>query len=88
MNKEQDEVFEQVSAVLQKIVKVSANQLTEDMRLMEDLGADSVELWDVVLSVEKIFSIRFRKEELNKISTIADLIELIRCKQSSTKKRQ
>ncbi len=60
--------------------KVKANAEIELNSAMQELGVDSLDLVDVVLSMEEQFSITFEDEELQNLATVADVVNLIDAK--------
>jgi acyl carrier protein len=67
-------------AVLDILVEqlgVQENQLTSDARLEEDLGADSLDVIEIVVSVEERFKISVPDEAAERVSTVGDLFEVL-----------
>jgi acyl carrier protein len=54
--------------------------MTDDKRLREELGLDSVDLVSLVMQVECKYRIRLTHEELSKVATIGDLLSLLETK--------
>ena len=68
----------------EKIKKLIANQLgideakiTEDARLIEDLGADSLDTVEMLMTLEEEFGIQIPDEEAMQLSTIKSIVDLI-----------
>lgn len=51
------------------------DELDEDMTFVEDLGADSIDIVELVMSIEDEFSIELEEDHLKELSTIADVID-------------
>ncbi|MBL7575161.1 acyl carrier protein [Peptoniphilus asaccharolyticus DSM 20463] len=51
------------------------DELEEEMTFVEDLGADSIDIVELVMSIEDEFSIELEEEHLKELSTIADVID-------------
>lgn len=74
--------------VLEKIVDILAEQLdienknniTMDSELVDDLGADSLDSIDIVMSVEDEFGIEVPDEVIENIKTVADIVDYIESK--------
>ena len=67
-------------AVLDILVEqlgVQETQLTEEARLREDLGSDSLDDVEIIMSVEERFSISVPDELAERVSTVGDLFELL-----------
>ncbi|MGL5541114.1 MAG: phosphopantetheine-binding protein [Erysipelotrichaceae bacterium] len=60
--------------------KVKANAEIKLDSTMQELGVDSLDLVDVVLSMEEQFSITFEDEELQNLATVTDVVNLIDAK--------
>ena len=70
--------------MLEKIKKVVAEQLDcdianikEDSKFIEDLGADSLDVVELVMALEEEFDIEIRDEAAEKILTVADALKYI-----------
>ena len=70
-------VFEKVCKILADQFGVAENSLNMDTAFIEDLGADSLDLYQIILGVEDAFDIEIPQEEAEKIVTVADAIDLI-----------
>ncbi|MDU6742953.1 acyl carrier protein [Peptoniphilus harei] len=51
--------------------------LTEDMNFQDDLNADSIELVELVMTIEEEFETEVSEEDLEKLKTIGDVIEYV-----------
>lgn len=51
--------------------------LTEDMNFQDDLNADSIELVELVMTIEEEFETEVSEEDLEKLKTIGDAIEYV-----------
>lgn len=68
-----DKVLELIAEQFDKNV----DDLTEDMRFVDDLNADSVDIVELVMSIEDELGIEIADEELENMSTIGDVLEYI-----------
>ena len=67
-------------AVLDILVEqlgVQENQLTSDARLEEDLGADSLDKVEIIMTLDERFHISIPDEMAERVSTVADLFETL-----------
>ncbi len=67
-------------AVLDILVEqlgVQENQLTADARLEEDLGADSLDRVEIIMSVDERFNLSVPDEAAERVSSVGDLFELL-----------
>ena len=53
-------------------------ELEEHTTFVEDLCADSLDIYQIVMGIEETFDIEIAEEDLTKISTVGDAAELIR----------
>ena len=49
--------LEKLKEIISQVLSVDANEITEETRITEDLGADSLDLYQIVLSIEQEFNI-------------------------------
>lgn len=68
----QDEVFGKVQEVLEDALGVDEEEVTGDARLVEDLGAESIDFLDIVFRLEKAFDIKIDQAELFPESVLND----------------
>lgn len=70
-------VFEKVREILCQQLDVEESQVTMEARLVEDLGADSLDLVDLMMSLEDEFDVEVPDEDVEKIKTVGDLVHYI-----------
>ena len=70
-------VFEKLKKILAEQLDVDADSITKDSLLIEDLGADSLDAIDSVMSVEDEFKIEVPDEIIEKIETVGDMLNYI-----------
>lgn len=70
-------VFEKLKEILAEQLDVDADSITKDSMLIEDLGADSLDAIDIVMSVEDKFKIEVPDEIIEKIETVGDMLNYI-----------
>ena len=56
---------------------VREEQITQDGRLMDDLGGDSLTLVEITLALEERFDLSIPDEQLERVATVRDLFELL-----------
>ncbi len=64
MTMTQDEVFGKVQEVLEDALGVDEDEVKPDAKLVEDLGAESIDFLDIVFRLEKAFGIKIEQSEL------------------------
>lgn len=70
-------VFEKLKKILAEQLDVDADSITKDSLLIEDLGADSLDAIDIVMSVVDEFKIEVPDEIIEKIETVGDMLNYI-----------
>ena len=70
-------VFEKVREIICKQLELEEDVVTMDAILLEDLGADSIDLADLVMTFEDEFDIEISDEALENIKTVSDIVKFI-----------
>ncbi|MBQ9742459.1 MAG: acyl carrier protein [Ruminococcus sp.] len=70
-------VLEKVKAILADQFDVEEDTLTTDTDLQDDLGADSLDVVDLLMSIEDEFEIEVPDEEIDNIRTLGELVSYI-----------
>jgi acyl carrier protein len=70
-------VFEKVREILCNQFDVEENEVTLTTRIGEDLGADSLDAVDMLMSLEDEFDVEIPDEEIENIRTVGDLVSYI-----------
>ena len=68
--------FEKMKQIVAEILSVDPRELTEETNFIDDLCADSLDLYQVIQEIEETFAIP--EEEAEKIKTVGEAVELIR----------
>jgi len=74
-------IFEDVKVTVAEQLNVNPDEITEDSKFVEDLGADSLDVVELVMALEEKFDIEIPDDEAEKITTVKDAIEFIQAKQ-------
>ncbi len=70
-------MFEKVKALLIEELSVSADDITMDAELVNDLGINSLELADLVFLCEEKFSIQIDDEQIKDLNTVGDVVNYL-----------
>ena len=70
-------VLEKVKAILAEQFDVEEDKITADTDLQEDLGADSLDVVDLLMSIEDEFEVEVPDEEIENIKTVCSLVSYI-----------
>ena len=70
-------VLEKIKVILAEQFDVEEDSLKNDTDLQDDLGADSLDVVDLLMSIEDEFEIEIPDEEIENIRTVSDLVSYI-----------
>ena len=70
-------VLEKVKVILAEQFDVDEDSITNDTDLQDDLGADSLDVVDLLMSIEDEFEIEIPDEEIEHIRTVGELVNYI-----------
>ena len=70
-------VLEKIKDILSKQFDVSADSITPNTDIAEDLGADSLDVVDVLMSLEETFDVEIPDEEIENLTTVSALVSYI-----------
>ncbi len=70
-------LFDEVKEVVVEQLNVSPDEVKEDSKFVEDLGADSLDVVELVMALEEKFEIEIPDEDAEKITTVQDAIQFI-----------
>ena len=70
-------VFEKVKAILAEQFDVDEDTITVETDIQEDLGADSLDVVDLLMSIEDEFEVEIPDEEIENIKTVGELVSFI-----------
>jgi acyl carrier protein len=72
-----ENISDKVKAVVSEKLGVPLEKVTDEARFIDDLGADSLDTVDLVMSLEDSFSIEITDEEAQKIQSVKDALSFI-----------
>lgn len=64
--------------VIADVLNVDPDEITEETTFVEDLGADSLDLFQIIMGVEEELNVEVDTNEAEKIKTVGDAIALIK----------
>ncbi|MBQ5911006.1 MAG: acyl carrier protein [Clostridia bacterium] len=70
-------IFEKITEILAEQLAADQNTMTMDTKIAEDLGADSLDLVDLLMSMEDEFGIEITDEDAADLHTIGDVVNFI-----------
>lgn len=77
------DVAGKVKFIISEQLKIKSEKITEEVKIMDDLGADSLDIVELIVMLEEDFDITIADEEAEKIVTVGDVIKCIEDKFSS-----
>ena len=70
--------FEKLKEIIADVLNVNADEITEDTTFVDDLGADSLDIFQIIMGIEETYDIEIDNEEAEKIVTVGDAVEQIK----------
>ena len=70
-------VLEKLKGILVDQLYVEEEKITPEASITEDLGADSLDVVDLIMSLEESFSIEIPDEDIENIKTVGDIVKYI-----------
>lgn len=70
--------FEKLKKVIADVLSVDPNEITMETTFMDDLGADSLDIFQIIMGIEEAFDIEIPSEEAESITTVEQAVELIK----------
>jgi acyl carrier protein len=77
MSMDRDEVMTKVREHLSSELEVSADRISESTRFRDDLDADSLDLYELVMELEDTYGIKVSEEEAARIETVGDAVDFV-----------
>lgn len=75
------DVFEKVKKMVAEQLNVSADKVVPEARFTDDLGADSLDVVELIMNIEEEFGLEIPEDEATKITTVKDAVDYISSKQ-------
>ena len=72
-----EEIFDKLKELVVDQLGVDDDEVTTEATIQEDLGADSLDLVDLVMAVEEDFDVKIADEDLEGIKTVGDIVDYI-----------
>ncbi len=70
--------FEKVREIIADVLNVDEQEITMDSTFVDDLGADSLDIFQIIMGVEETFDIEIDNDEADNIRTVQDAVDAIR----------
>ena len=69
--------FEKLQQIIAEVLNVEPDEITMDTTFVDDLGADSLDVFQIIMGIEEEFDIEIPNEAAESIVTVADAVEQI-----------
>ena len=73
-----EELFQKLKKLIADNLEIDADKITMDSNFRQDLGADSLETYELVYAIEEELGISIPDEKANEFETVGDALEYIR----------
>lgn len=70
--------YEKIKKVIVDVLGVDEGEVTPETKFIDDLGADSLDIYQIIMGLEEEFDIEIQADEAEQIVTVADVTEKIR----------
>ena len=70
--------FEKLKEIIVDVLNVNENDITMETTFVDDLGADSLDVFQIIMGIEEAFEIEIENEDAEKIVTVGDAVEQIK----------
>ena len=72
--------FEKIKSIVAEQMNISENKITLETSFSDDLGADSLDLFQIISELEEEFGLEFSTDDAEKVTTVGDAVEYIRAR--------
>jgi len=73
-----DEIFDRVKEIIVEQLGVAEDAVTNEASFIDDLGADSLDIVELIMALEEEFDIEIQDADAEKIVTVGDVVEYIK----------
>lgn len=73
-------MLEKLKGIIADQLNVSEDEIKAESNFKDDLGADSLDLFELVMSLEEEYGVEIPSEDLEKIATVNDVMEYLKAK--------
>ncbi|NLK98183.1 MAG: acyl carrier protein [Epulopiscium sp.] len=74
-------IFEKIQEIIVEQLGVDKNEIKPESNFQEDLDADSLDLFQIVMALEEAFELEIPSEDMENIKTVQDAVNYIESKQ-------
>lgn len=73
-------MLEKMKEIIADQLSVDVDTITEDSKFKEDLGADSLDLFELVMALEDEYSVEIPAEDLEKLTSVGEVMDYLKAK--------
>ena len=73
-----EEIFEKIKNIIVEQLQVAETSVTEEASFIDDLGADSLDLVELIMALEEEFGIEIPDADAEKVVTVGDVVNYIK----------
>lgn len=77
MDDKKKEILIKVKAIIEKVLNIGDEKITEDSKIINDLGAESLDVVTLVMEFEDQFNNKIPDEDIMKLITVSDIVNYI-----------
>lgn len=70
--------FEKLQGIIAEVMNTDAEEVTMETTFVDDLGADSLDIYQIIMAIEEEFEIEIPQDEITKITSVGDAVEQIK----------
>lgn len=70
--------FEKIQEIIADVLNIDIEEIKLESKFVDDLGADSLDIFQIIMGIEETFDIEMDNNEADKISTVRDAVEQIK----------
>ena len=70
--------LEKLKSIIMDVLNQDAQEITMESTFVDDLGADSLDIFQIIMGIEETFDIEIDNDEAEKIVTVGDAVEQIK----------
>lgn len=70
--------FEKIQEIIADVLNVDPQDITMNSTFVDDLGADSLDIFQIIMGIEETFDIEIENDEADNITTVGDAVEQIK----------
>ena len=70
--------FQKLQEIIVDVLNVTEDEITMETTFVDDLGADSLDIFQIIMGIEETFDIEIENDDAEKIVTVGDAVEQIK----------